>query len=206
MANAPAATAHAREQIEGGYPMRNHTSFITVAAATLAVFAATNTSVAETGDAKQAEITRAMQAAPDSITKNATFIDADGTVLRSGSNGWTCSPTSGPGSTHPMCSDEVWMNLMTALSNKADFKTDRIGISYMLAGDDNVNNADPFDTKQDQGEVWVQEGPHLMIIVPDTKMLEGISDNPDNGGPYVMWKGTPYVHMMVPVGPRQAEK
>jgi hypothetical protein len=25
------------------------------------------------------------------------------------------------------------MNLMTALTNKADFKTDRIGISYMLA-------------------------------------------------------------------------
>jgi hypothetical protein len=58
--------------------MRNNTSLITVAAATLAIFAATNTSVAETGDAKQAEITRAMQAAPDSITKNATFVDAEG--------------------------------------------------------------------------------------------------------------------------------
>ena len=26
--------------------------------------------------------------------------------------------------------------------------------------------------------------------------------DPDNGGPYVMWKGTPYAHLMVPVGPR----
>ena len=67
------------------------------------------------------------------------------------------------------------MNLMTAVSKNADFKTDRIGVSYMLAGDDNVNNADPFDTKPDQGEVWVQEGPHLMIIVPDIKILEGIA-------------------------------
>jgi hypothetical protein len=79
----------------------------------------------------------------------------------------------GPGSTHPMCSDEVWMNLITALGNNADFKTNRVGISYMLAGDDDVNNADPFDTKHDPGEVWVQEGPHLMIIVPDKKKSQG---------------------------------
>jgi hypothetical protein len=95
---------------------------------------------------------------PESISKNATIVETDGTVLQSGSNGWTCSPTSGPGSTHPMCNDAVWMRLMTALNNKADFKTDRICISYMLAGDDDVNNADPFDTKPDPGEVWVQEG------------------------------------------------
>jgi hypothetical protein len=68
-----------------------------------------------------------------------------------------------------------------------------------------VNNADPFDTKRGPGEVWVEESrPHLMILVPDpkmlAKMLEGISDDPDNGGPYIMWKGTPYAHIMVPVG------
>jgi hypothetical protein len=186
--------------------MRNQTSFIAVVAATLAVFSVVGASLAETGDTKQAKVSRAMQAAPDSISKNATIVDADGTILQSGSNSWHCSPTSGPGSTHPMCNDDVWMRLMTALNNKADFKTDRIGISYMLAGDDDVNNADPFDTKHDPGEVWVQEGPHLMIIVPDKKMLEGISDDPNNGGPYVMWNGTPYVHIMVPVGPRQAKE
>ena len=98
------------------------------------------------------------------------------------------------------------MSAMEAMSKKAAIKTDRIGISYMLAGDDNVNNADHFDTKPDPGEVWVKEGPHLMIIVPDPAMLAGISDDPDNGGPYVMWKGTPYAHLMVPVGPRQSGK
>jgi hypothetical protein len=35
---------------------------------------------------------------------------------------------------------------------------------------------------------------------------EGISDDPKSGGPYVMWKGTTYAHIMVPVGPRQKEK
>jgi len=151
---------------------------------------------------KDQKIARAAEAAPESITAQATFIDVDGTVLRQGTNGWQCLPAAGPGSSHPMCNDEVWMRLMQAIGDKADFKTDKVGISYMLAGDDNVNNADPYDTKPDPGEVWVQEGPHLMILVPDLGALEGLSDDPDNGGPYVMWKGTPYAHIMVPVGPR----
>jgi hypothetical protein len=185
--------------------MRKQTSHIASTLTILAFLAVAGASRAETGD-QQATIARAMQAAPESISKNATIADADGTILKQGSNGWRCLPASGPGSDHPMCVDEVWMSLMSALSNKTDFKTDRMGISYMLAGDDNVNNADPFDTSPNPGEVWVQEGPHLMIIVPDKKMLEDISDDPNNGGPYVMWKGTPYVHIMVPVGPRQTKQ
>jgi hypothetical protein len=68
--------------------MRNQTSFIAIVAATLGVFSVAGASLAETGDTKQAKITRAIQAAPELISKNATIIDADGTVLQSGSNGW----------------------------------------------------------------------------------------------------------------------
>ncbi len=157
-------------------------------------------------NANQEKIERAMQAAPLSISKDATIMDFDGTVLRKGTNNWICMPGTGPGSGHPMCNDDVWMNLLTAIKQKGDFKTDRIGISYMLAGDDNVNNEDPYDTKQDAGEIWVKEGPHLMIIVPDQKMLQGISHDPENGGPYVMWGDTPYAHLMVPVAPRSETK
>ena len=28
---------------------------------------------------------------------------------------------------------------------------------------------------------------------------EGISTDPNNGGPFVMWAGTPYAHIMVPI-------
>jgi len=173
----------------------------------LAVIAIAAVLPAGADSSKEAKIVRAMQAAPESISKNATIMDTDGTILRPGLNGWHCLPTAGaPGSSHPMCNDEVWMRLMKAVGDKADFKTERIGISYMLEGDDPVSNTDPFDTKRDPGEVWVQEGPHLMIVVPDPKMLKGISDDPNNGGPYIMWKGTPYAHIMVPVGPRQTKK
>ena len=175
-------------------------SFIVIALATIGL------SSGKVDRTKQAKIARAMQAAPKSISKKATIIDTDGKILRKGSNGWVCRPSSGPGSTHPECDDEVFMHFMHALDKKADFKTDRMGFSYMLAGDDNVNNADPFDMKPDPGEVWVQEGPHLMIIVPDPKALEGMSEDPKNGGPYVMWKGTPYAHIMVPLVPKKMKK
>jgi len=71
--------------------MRNHTGLIAVATI-LAPFAVAGVSLAETEDAKQAKIDRAASAAPDSISNNAEIVDADGTVLRSGSNGWHCFP------------------------------------------------------------------------------------------------------------------
>ena len=58
-----------------------------------------------------------MRAAPESISEKATIMDADGTILRQGSNGWHCLPIAGaPGSVHPMCNDAVWMRLMKAVS------------------------------------------------------------------------------------------
>lgn len=182
--------------------MRRERQIGWVGAIVLALIALPTLTSAAKMESKEEKITRAMRAAPDFIAQKATVVDMDGTVLRPGTNGWTCMPAI-PGGTYPMCSDEVWMHLMEALVAKADFKTDKVGIAYMLAGDDNINNADPYDTKPDPGEVWVEEGPHLMILMPDAKSLAGLTDNPHAGGPYIMWKGTPYVHIMVPVGPRK---
>jgi hypothetical protein len=171
------------------------------------IFVIAALSSAHADESKAAKIARAMRAAPPAMSKNATIVDVDGTVLRPGTNEWTCMPGLSATDRSPMCNDEVWVKLMKAVEAKADFHTDRVGIGYMLAGDSNPgSNTDPFDTKQDPGEVWVQEGPHLMVVFPDPKMLEGISDDPHNGGPYVMWKGTPYVHIMVPIAPRSQKK
>jgi hypothetical protein len=46
---------------------------------------------------------------------------------------------------------------------------------------------------------WGHHNPHMMIVVPDVKTLDGISADPQNGGPYVMYAGTPYAHIMAPV-------
>ena len=38
-----------------------------------------------------------------------------------------------------------------------------------------------------------------MIVVPNLASLAGISTDPNNGGPYVMYAGTPYAHIMAPI-------
>ncbi len=144
------------------------------------------------------KIARAQSAAHPAISKNAMIMDVDGKLLQKGTNGWTCMPGIMPGDKHPMCNDAVWGKVMKAVATKSDLKIDRIGISYMLQGDAMVSNSSPYATDKNNGDVWVQEGPHLMIIVPK-EMLKGLSDDPFNGGPYVMWKDTPYAHIMVPV-------
>ncbi len=150
------------------------------------------------GESTEDKITRAQSAAHPGISKNATILDMDGTVLKKGTNGWTCLPGTLPGDKKPMCNDETWLKMIKAVKTKAPFTADRIGISYMLQGDALVSNSSPYATDQKNGDVWVQEGPHLMIIVPK-EMLKGLTDDPFNGGPYVMWKDTPYAHIMVPV-------
>jgi len=151
-------------------------------------------------DMTEARMKRAMSAAPESISRQATIMDSDGTVLREGSNGWTCMPDTMPGDNAPMCNDAVWMKMMHAVMSKAEFETDRIGISYMLQGDigAGVSNATPYHPDPKNAEDYTEAGPHLMIIVPK-EMLKGLTDDPSSGGPYVMWGDTPYAHIMVPV-------
>jgi hypothetical protein len=89
--------------------------------------------------------------------------------------------------------------------DKKPFKADRGGIAYMLAGE-SASNIDPFATGPTANNQWVVEGPHIMVLLPDPAQLEGISTDPNSGGAYVMWKGTPYAHIMVPVAARPAQK
>lgn len=145
-------------------------------------------------------IARAESAGPAKISRHATIYGMDGhTVLREGTNGWHCMPNIHiiPGDKHPMCNDEVWQKWMRAIANNEPFSTDRIGLSYMYQGDAHVSNSDPGASDPNNGDVWVEEGPHIMVLVPK-EMLKGVSDDPYNGGPYVMWKDTPYAHIMFP--------
>lgn len=147
-------------------------------------------------------IADALSAAWPGMAENATVVDWEGNVLREGSNGFTCLPT--PPSLEvkaPMCMDAVWMKWADAWANKKEFAADALGISYMLAGDGGASNIDPYAEGPTDDNEWIREGAHLMIIAP-AELLEAFPTDPYNGGPYVMWKGTPYAHLMVPVGSR----
>jgi hypothetical protein len=144
----------------------------------------------------------ALSAAWSGMAENATVVDWEGNVLREGSNGYTCFPT--PPTlvgTAPMCMDSEWMEWADAWSNKKDYSADALGISYMLAGDGGASNVDPYAEGPTDDNEWIREGAHLMILAP-AAMLEAYPTDPENGGPYVMWKGTPYAHLMVPIGAR----
>ena len=146
----------------------------------------------------------AMSAAPASISAEATVRDWDGNELRSGTNGWTCLPDrpDTPGN-DPWCVTAAWLNLLDAYVNKTEPTYTEIGFAYMLQGDTPVSNSNPYATEATGPEDWVTDlGPHLMMLVPDSRMLEGISADHLNGGPWIMWPGTPYAHIMIPLESR----
>ncbi len=145
-------------------------------------------------------IADAVSAAPESVTMNATIKTGEGRVLRQGSNSWTCYP--GSGAIGPMCNQSQWDKLIGAVMTKAPIDVTEFSLSYMMAGEGEalgVSNVDPFATEPTDDNQWVKEGPHLMILVPDPAALEGISTDPKDPV-YVMWKDTPYAHIMVKVG------
>lgn len=153
------------------------------------------------GALAQDAIQSAMSAAPASISAAATVMDWDGKVLREGTNGWTCLPDNkdSPG-TDPWCVNAPWLNFLEAMMAKKEPTYQSVGVAYMLMGDTPVSNTDPFATEPTGEGDWVTDvGPHLMILVPDKRAFEGIPTDHRNGGPWIMWPGTPYAHLMIPL-------
>ena len=147
-------------------------------------------------------LTEALSAAWPGMAEDATVVDWEGNVLREGSNGYTCMPTPPMLKVAaPMCMDSEWMKWADAWLNKKDYAAESLGISYMLAGDGGASNIDPYAEGPTDDNEWIREGAHLMILAPSA-LLEAYPTDPHNGGPYVMWKGTPYAHLMVPIGSR----
>jgi hypothetical protein len=149
---------------------------------------------------KAAKIANATSAAPESVSKYAKVMDWDNTVVREGNNGWTCFPDNpaSPGN-DPMCLDAAWMNWAHAWLTKTEPTYDQVGIAYMLAGGSPGSNTDPYAEGPTADNEWISEGgPHLMMLVPDPSTLSDMPTEPGNGGPWVMWRDTPYVHIMIP--------
>jgi hypothetical protein len=155
---------------------------------------------------KARKIALAMSAGPAEIAKNATIADMtemNGQAppeLRPGTNGWVCYAM-----VHqPMCLDKGWQKWAAAWMSKSDPKIEGTGFAYMLRGDTGASNTDPFATAATADNQWVVSPPHLMLLLPDPKMLDAYPTDPKNGGPWVMWKGTPYAHIMAPVSATKA--
>ncbi len=148
----------------------------------------------------QDAMAEAMSAGPAEVAANATILDADGNVIQEGNNGYTCFPTpAGMVPPQPMCLDKPWMNWVEAFTSGTDPKTDRVGIAYMLGGDGGVSNTDPAGLDPATVDDWVTAEQHLMMLLPNKAAYNTFTTDPSYGGPWVMWKGTPYVHLMIPI-------
>lgn len=154
----------------------------------------------QTRGSGDSRIANALSAAPPSVAADAQVMLMDGTVLRPGTNGWTCFPDDAQvPNNSPMCLDAAWLTFFDAYMKRTTPAIESVGIAYMLQSDMPVSNTDPFATGPTPDNEWIAEGvPHIMVIVPDTGVLEALTTDPHNGGPWVMWKGTPYAHIMIP--------
>lgn len=164
------------------------------------------TSRAAPSPAAARKIANAITAAPRSITDKAAVVDwpasegAKMVTLREGTNGWTCMPdfpqTEG---NDPMCLDDQWMSFIEAQATRTRPNVQRVGIGYMMAsGGGWGSNKDPFATGRTADNEWGYDPPHVMVVVPDPRALEGLPTTRQEGAPYVMFAGTPYAHIMVP--------
>jgi hypothetical protein len=154
----------------------------------------------------QVKIANAMSAAPSDVAEHATILDnaldANGkfVVLRAGDNGWYCLPdaygTPGP---DPWCFDQTWLDWTYAFIAQKDPNVTKPGVAYMLQGGSDASNTDPFATEPEAGNEWMNSPAHMMLLLPEDLAKAGFSPDFQAGGPWIMWAGTPYEHLMMPV-------
>lgn len=142
---------------------------------------------------------RVSAAAPPQIVEQATILRMNGNdmqTLKKGSNEWTCMIANEV----PMCMDPGAMEWAHAWQTHAA-PTGKTGFIYMLAGDTGASNTDPYATAKAADNHWIQTGSHVMIVGAAAKTMTGYPRNPDPDPtkPYVMWPGSPYEHLMIPV-------
>jgi hypothetical protein len=158
---------------------------------------------AELSDAQY--ISKALTAAPAGVARDAGVArtDKDGNVktLRQSKNGFTCLIMLND----IMCADANSMAFFDATMKKQT-PPEKLGITYMLRGDQGASNTDPTATGKTSDNHWVVTGPHIMIVGAAVKDL-GLSDSAeaDPTKPYLMWPGTPYAHAMIPIGGKTAQ-
>ncbi|HEY8832110.1 MAG TPA: hypothetical protein VIM21_06350 [Gemmatimonadaceae bacterium] len=188
----------------------------TATAASTTATTTTTTTPAATASAdlttNEGKIRNAMSAAPDSVASGATIMDWPATdggkfvQLRAGKNGWVCYPSTPAATTavgqDPMCLDGEFQKWAGAWMTKKAPKLSGVGVAYMLQGDRGASITDPFARTAEaakNAQDWVVAGPHIMVTTPNTASLNALPGAPTGGTPWVMWKGTPYAHIMVPV-------
>lgn len=173
---------------------------ISIAIASAAMVAATGAYAQTTSAGNDKDyMKRVSTAAPPQIVDKATVVRMNGSsteTLKKGTNEWTCMVANSV----PMCMDPNAMDWAHAWQTHGP-ATDKTGFIYMLAGDNGASNTDPWAKGKTADNHWVTTGSHVMIVGAAAKSMPGYSKSADADpkNPYVMWPGTPYEHLMIPI-------
>ena len=153
-------------------------------------------------------------AAPSFLAQNATVMGAANDTLRLGDNGWTCMPANPRGMSEPekgwknaheampVCADAASMAWMQAWMKSEKPQLERDGFMWMLHGDMGEDNTTPMVLKKSDAadrSQWIESGPHMMLMPKDVAALANFTDDFTRGEPYVMFPGSDYAHLMIPV-------
>lgn len=166
-------------------------AFLTFAAQSPAL--AAPTASAASLNTVEAKVARALSVGPANITKDATVAEmrphSAMTVLRNGSNGWTCVPGNLAGvGMPPMCEDAVAVQWNRERDEGKPAPTTKVlGIEYMLAGATRRSDSDPFD----KTDPPIKIGPHWMISWPFDPKTFGLPTVHKATGAYIMYAGSP---------------
>jgi hypothetical protein len=117
------------------------------------------------------------------------------TVLRAGTNGFTCMPGDPTGIGMPaMCEDKASNEWSMDFAAHKPKPTNTVpGITYMLAGATQRSDSDPYDNTSEP----IKIGPHWMIMWPFDPKTTGLPTTHKPTGAYIMWAGSPYAHLHV---------
>ena len=139
-----------------------------------------------------------MTAAPPEVAHDATIVRLmNGAVqtLKKGDNEYTCMV----GNEGPMCMGQIAMEWVHAWQNRT-LPPNALGFIYMLDGDTGMSTTDPWATKPAPGNHWVKTGPHVMMVgLPVKRMTFPRTPDPDPTKPHVVWSGTLYEHVVLPL-------
>jgi hypothetical protein len=156
-------------------------------------------SAADGSETTQAKIARALSAAPPEVAEAARVVETDAqgkmTVLKEGSNGFTCMPGDPKVIGDPaMCADAASMQWAADFRAHKPKPTNTVpGITYMLAGATQRSDTDPFDTTSPP----IHVGPHWMMMWPFDPKATGLPVTHRDKGAYIMWAGSPYAHVHI---------
>jgi hypothetical protein len=168
--------------------------------------------VAGQSSKSESEISRALSAAPASIAAQASVVIMDGhgrrEELRTGTNGWTCimrdpnAPEDGIAH-HPACFDKYGLEWIENYMAGRQPDSDHVGYSYMLEGGSSWSNTDPKATKLASGQKdYIRIPAHIMILnarVANSSGFPSGQTEPDTQKPFVMFGGTPFALLIIPV-------